>query len=108
MRQNLKESSNKRQYIRNWIRRRYEKINDLLDNFLKKKLDESFFREYGESKEMFTKAVIGTTYVKILLEFNFNINIDYETNRFLLEELIDLYSNSEKISKVYDEFSKRF
>jgi hypothetical protein len=57
---------------------------------------------------MFTKAVIGTTYVKIFLELNFNINIDYETNRFLLEELIDLYSNSEKISKVYDEFSKRF
>jgi len=108
MRQNLRESSSKKQYVRNWIRRRYEKINDLLDNFLKRKLDESFFREYGESKEMFTKAVIGTTYVNILLELNFNTNIDYETNGFLFEELIDLYSNSEKISKVYDEFSKRF
>jgi len=108
MRQNLRESSSKKQYVRNWIRRRYEKINDLLDNFLKRKLDESFSREYGESKEMFTKAVIGTTYVNILLELNFNTNIDYETNGFLFEELIDLYSNSEKISKVYDEFSKRF
>lgn len=105
MRQNLSESSSEKQYVRNWIRRRYKKINDMVDDFLKYELDESFFREYGESKEMFVHGIVGATWVNLVFKLNFKTDTD---SKYLLEELINLYSNSENISKVYDKFSKRF
>jgi hypothetical protein len=108
MRQKINESLSKKQYAHNWVRRRYNKVNDLLNNFLNRKLDESFFRKYGESKKLFIQASVGATYNEVIFKLGFNPKDDSDIMRHLIDELINLYSHSENLSKVYDKFSKRF